>query len=164
MSYLFISIHNNDVRTDLPDILIANLIIRFITEQTAEFTIAAHNQFKNLTRTLIKFKIRYPAKFLAVFQIDDFFFLEFRKQHIIPDITPFLLFNAKAEKSFLINGSILSKNISYTAVFKQNNIPFAIFRRSHILIRFARFGVLNNIRSLRTRIITHIDLITANNR
>mgnify|MGYP007040893002 CR=1 FL=1 len=96
-------IHYNNIRPNLLDVFITDHIIRLVAKPSVYFIIPGHNQFENLHGTFIELEIRHFPKFLAIFQIYDFFFLKIRKQHNIPDILVFLLLNAGTGKWFHVN-------------------------------------------------------------
>ena len=76
------NIHNNDIRSDLFDVLIRNTVIRIRVKKITEFITARHDHLTYFTAAFIKFKITDSSKFFAIPQIDHILGFQFRKTHI----------------------------------------------------------------------------------
>ena len=66
------NIDNDDVRSDLLDILIADDIIRLAAEQPAPPAVARDDQLIDLSGALVKLEISDLSELLTILQIDNF--------------------------------------------------------------------------------------------
>ena len=57
---------NNDIGTDLSDILIGNTVVRFTAQEVQELISVWNKQLADLTTAFVKFKVGYLSEFLTV--------------------------------------------------------------------------------------------------
>ena len=59
-------IDDNDIRSDLPDVLVGYDNVRFRTEDIDKFISAGNDDLADLSAAMVKFKVGDSAKLLAV--------------------------------------------------------------------------------------------------
>ena len=82
--YLAVDVNKNNVRPDLADILVRDHHLKILLENTQQLAAIRDHDLTDTAAALVKFKIRHLAQPAAVPDIDHFFRLKIRKQHVFP--------------------------------------------------------------------------------
>lgn len=117
--FLFLNLHQHDIRSDLPDARKRNDIFTFRSEKSPYFPRTRNDHGFDLPRADIKLQIYNTPESLAVTDIDHFFFPEFAQTHSLCSCFPFLS-EYEPPKSFV---TVLSE-LFFPNCFFPNLSPF----------------------------------------
>lgn len=84
------NVNQNDIRSDLPDILERDHDIRFTVQKTQDLVTSRNHDLTDAPAAGIKLQITHPAQLLTVPDIDDILAFQLRKKHGISPVFLFL--------------------------------------------------------------------------
>ena len=89
--YLAVNVNKNNVRTDLPDVLVGDGHFEVRLENAQQLAPVCNHDLTDAAFAFVKLKIRPLAQPAAVPDIDHFLLFKIRKKHGLHLLSPFLI-------------------------------------------------------------------------
>ena len=68
---LTLDVHDDNIRTNLPDVFIGNAVVRFAAQKVQELVSVWNKQLADLTAAFIKFKVGHLSEPLTVPKVNN---------------------------------------------------------------------------------------------